>query len=330
LDDGFVGGRVNTVEELVGVFVCGGFNVAFVTLGRAVAGGLVWDELFVVGGFIFASVFGWVIVGLVAFGGGFVGGMVFGGAFGRAVAGGLARDELFVVRGGISVFGWVIVGMIAFGGGFIGGTVFGGAFVALGRAVAGGLVCWDGLFVVGGFVFVSVFGRDIVGLFAFGGGFVDGMVVGGAFGRAVAGGLVQDGLFVVRMFVLVSVFVWVIVGLVAVGGDFVGGMVFVVSRIYIFGWFVVVVIAFGRILVGGCIVVVAAVWRWHRITLQIDVSCNGLFNRHHKAETFNLGSWCDSIWRTMILALAIMFLSHMGHFRACGGAMVLGRMGQRR
>jgi hypothetical protein len=28
LDDGFVGGIVNTVEELVGVFLCGGFNVA--------------------------------------------------------------------------------------------------------------------------------------------------------------------------------------------------------------------------------------------------------------------------------------------------------------
>jgi hypothetical protein len=39
-DSGFVGGIVNTVEELVGVFICGGFNVAFVTFGRAVAEGL--------------------------------------------------------------------------------------------------------------------------------------------------------------------------------------------------------------------------------------------------------------------------------------------------
>jgi hypothetical protein len=45
---GFVGGIVNTVEELVGVFICGGFNIAFVTFGRAVAEGLVQDELFVV------------------------------------------------------------------------------------------------------------------------------------------------------------------------------------------------------------------------------------------------------------------------------------------
>jgi hypothetical protein len=44
-------------------------------------------------------------VWLVAFGGGFVGWMVFGGAFGRAVAGGLAQDGLFVVKGFISVFG---------------------------------------------------------------------------------------------------------------------------------------------------------------------------------------------------------------------------------
>jgi hypothetical protein len=55
---GFFGGIVYTVEDLVGVFICGGFNVAFVTFGRAVAEGLVWDELFVAGGFVFASVFG--------------------------------------------------------------------------------------------------------------------------------------------------------------------------------------------------------------------------------------------------------------------------------
>jgi hypothetical protein len=179
-------------------------------------------------------------------------------------------------------------------------------------------------------LFLSVFGWGIVGLVAFGDVFVDGMVVGGAFGRAAAGGLVWDGLFVVGMFVLVSVFGWVIVGLVAVAGDFVGGMVFVVSCIYIFGWFVVVVDAFGRILVWGCVVVVAAVWWWHPIRLRVIVLCNGLFSWHCKAKTADLGSWCNSIWRTMILALAIMFLIHMGHFWACGGAMVLGRMGQQR
>jgi hypothetical protein len=42
---------------------------------------------------------------LIAFGGGFVGGMVFDSAFGRAVAGGLAWDGLFVVGGFISVLG---------------------------------------------------------------------------------------------------------------------------------------------------------------------------------------------------------------------------------
>jgi hypothetical protein len=54
---GLVGWIVNTVEELVGVFICDRFIGAFVNFGRAVAGGLVRDGLFVVGGFVFASVF---------------------------------------------------------------------------------------------------------------------------------------------------------------------------------------------------------------------------------------------------------------------------------
>jgi hypothetical protein len=54
---GFVGRIANTVEELVGVFIYGEFNVAFVTLGRDAAGGLVRDRLFVVRGFCFCVCF---------------------------------------------------------------------------------------------------------------------------------------------------------------------------------------------------------------------------------------------------------------------------------
>jgi hypothetical protein len=48
-----VDGIVKIVEEFVEVFSCEGFVAAFVTFGRAVAGELVGDRLFAVGGFVF-------------------------------------------------------------------------------------------------------------------------------------------------------------------------------------------------------------------------------------------------------------------------------------
>jgi hypothetical protein len=118
------------------------------------------------------------------------------------------------------------------------------------------------------------------------------------------------------LFFVVSVLGGVIVGEVAFGGGFASSRkVFIGSGDYILGGFVVAVVAFGEDVVGGCVVVVVAVC----IMLRVIFLCNCAFNRPLRTKTVVLGSWCASTKHTVILALAMVFVSHMGHFRACGG-----------
>jgi hypothetical protein len=104
-------------------------------------------------------------------------------------------------------------------------------------------------------------------------------------------------------FVFVSVLGGVIVGVV---GGFFGRKVFIGSGDFILGVFLVAVVV-----VAVCIM------------LCVIFLCDCAFNRPHRTKTVVLGSWCASIKRNMILALAIVFVSHMGHFRVCGSIVVL-------
>jgi hypothetical protein len=131
---------------------------------------------------------------------------------------------------------------------------------------------------------------------------------------------------VVGGFVFVFVLGGVIVGVVAFVGVFFGRKVFIGLGDFILGVFLVAVVAFGEDVVGDCVVGVVAVC----ITLRMIFLCDRAFNWPLRTKTVVLGSWCASIKRTVILELAIVFVSHMGHFRACGGTVVLRRTGRGR
>jgi hypothetical protein len=293
-------------------------------------------EEFVVGG-VFWAPDGLVGITVVAFGGGM--GRAVEEVFGVFVCRGFVVEVGFIVEvavdwsvaWGFDRDGWFGFDcVVAFGGGvanvveLIGSLVCGGFIVAV--VAFGKEFVRDGwILVIGGFNFVLTF-EGIGFSAAFGGGFVDWKVNIESFafiahkGFAIAETIVMAGGSVVGGLVFVSVLGGVIVGVVAFGSGFVGREVFIGSGNYILGGFIVVVVVAFRVdVVGGCVVVVVGVC----ITLHVIFFCDRAFNRPLRTKTVVLGSWCTSIQRTVILALAIMFISHMGCFRACGGTVMV-------